>query len=308
MRAKGKRSLSKGGGKREMKLRNGLVAFVDMLGFSNRVESIRRRSDEEDLSALERDVEFVQSAFQHRPQEQYIRESQRLSGKKVLAFSDCVVISFPFTSSLTKSAGIFDALGSELHTLALAQAQCVSKSIFLRGGIDLGLWYRNADTLISPAMVRAYRLEHEASVPVIAVTDKLADFLYNHEERGFYSKDADPLRKLLTRNPSIPGNSNFYYLDYLPLWLDALDTVIAPQDAERYESSDVGTRDKMRTLAWESACRSTAKLHRDHVRSAYRSSPDEVVRAKYRWLIDYHNSRVSAFFHSEAAQFLISDL
>src|SRR5258705_7170100 len=143
-------------------LKNGLFAFIALLGFSNRVEAI---TTEEQLRVSDDDVVYVQNEFEHKSSDKFIQEEHKIVGKSVLAFSDCLVISVPLRSQMADFQGTFDLLMSELNSYAWALGTCVLRGIFLRGGVDLGFWYRRKDTLISPAMVLAYRLEHTALVP-----------------------------------------------------------------------------------------------------------------------------------------------
>jgi hypothetical protein len=94
-------------------LNNGLFAFVDLLGFSARVESIHT---EKDLRALDDDVVFVQERFEHKSSEEYVRKSHKIAGKNILAFSDCLVLSVPLRSKLTALQGTFDVLMSATHS------------------------------------------------------------------------------------------------------------------------------------------------------------------------------------------------
>lgn len=55
-------------------LKNGLFAFIDLLGFSDRVQRIET---EEDLRKLDDDVVFVQGEFEHKSSDYFVRESQK---------------------------------------------------------------------------------------------------------------------------------------------------------------------------------------------------------------------------------------
>jgi hypothetical protein len=178
-------------------LSQGLVAFVDLLGFSSRVTTLRTTAD---IEGLERDLSLVQRWFEHRPTDELTRQSKRYSRKTVLAFSDCVVISVSLRSSLISMQGDYDVLMNELVTFALAQGSCTVNSIFIRGGVDLGVWYRNKDTLISPAMVGAYSLERAVSVPVIAISDGLLSHLSEHPHRAHYHESADPFERIFRQH------------------------------------------------------------------------------------------------------------
>src|SRR4029077_6899322 len=127
-------------------------------------------STEEELRALDDAVAFVQAEFGHKTRDESTRDANKVMHKTALAFSDCLVISVPVSSPLADHQGSFDLLMDELNSFGLAQGACVLRGTFLRGGVDLGLWYGRQDSLISPAMIHAYRLEHDACVPMIAIT------------------------------------------------------------------------------------------------------------------------------------------
>jgi hypothetical protein len=155
------------------------------------------------LCALHDEVVFVHDQFEHKTADASIRESHKVVGKSVLAFSDCVVVSVSLRSDLTALQGTCVVLMSEFTSFALAQGACVLRGIFLRGGVDLGFWFRRKGTLISPAMVNAYRLERDACIPMIAVTPDLRKYLANHANRCFYNSDFDPIPKTLAGRSSM---------------------------------------------------------------------------------------------------------
>ena len=285
-------------------LNNGLFAFVDLLGFSNRVEAI---TTEEQLRALDEEVVYVQNEFEHKSADRYIREEHKIVGKSVLAFSDCLVISVPLRSKVAASEGTFDLLMSELTSFAWAQGACVLRGIFLRGGVDLGFWYRRKDTLISPALVRAYQLEHAACVPMIAVTPELRTYLSDHPHRNFYSEDSDPVPRTLVQYSNLPNGQTQWYINYLRICLQTVEPTIVGDDRKRYQAESADGKDRMRTEAWQNACRSWARRHGEVILRALASAGnDERVSAKYAWLVGYHNEEITRFFREEAEPLLVS--
>lgn len=52
---------------------------------------------------------------------------------------------------------------SELDGMALAQGQCVASGLFLRGGVDIGWWYRKSAVFASESLVRAYKAESRSA-------------------------------------------------------------------------------------------------------------------------------------------------
>ena len=278
-------------------LKNGLFAFIDLLGFSARVESLET---EEDLLTLDADVVFVQNQFELKSQDKFTQQSNRIKGKSVLAFSDCVVVSVPQNSGLTEFQGTFDVLMSELDDFALSQGECVLKGIFLRGGVDFGFWYRRKDSLISPALVRAYNLEHDACVPMIAVTPTLRLYLSKHQHRQFYSKDMDPFNNVLKKYSKLPNGKTQWFINYLRLCLEAIHPSLTGEEAEKYRAETPDVQDRLRTEAWQKACSNWAKQHGEAILKAHAEVEGSPVACKYEWLAKYHNAEVKRFFGKEA--------
>lgn len=290
---------------RKQNLKVGLVAFIDLLGFSARVEQMKTTDDLEQLSD---NVARVQRWFDYKPKDELIKETQTLISKTVLAFSDCIVVSVPIRSRLADQEGDFDVIMGELANFALSQGRCAVNGIFLRAGADFGIWYRNRDTLISPAMVKAYELERQASVPMIAVTNDLYEHLSEHLHRGYYHKSADPIPRVLRRYQDLPNGTAQWFIDYVPICLEAVDGAITGDDLAAYRSADPETRDKMRSEAFWRDCREWALCHAEAIRAAYAAAMDDHVRAKYLWLAKYHDDAVSRFYNNPPSEVLIGDL
>jgi hypothetical protein len=200
--------------------------------------------------------------------------------------------------------GNFDTEMSELESFAWAQGSCVVNNIFIRGGIDFGVFYRRKDTLISPAMVSAYALEKAAIAPMIAISEAFYRRLADHPDRRAYSPELDPIPRVFRRFDNLPGGSSQIFLDYLPLCLGQLDGAIPADQAAKYRA-DPGARDQIRADAFLQSCLEWAGYHRDAIRTASAAAREEGVRQKYQWLAQYHNDAVRRFFRrAPAALFL----
>jgi hypothetical protein len=114
------------------KISHSMVAFVDLLGFSERVKGLETLDDLADVQAK---VRNVQAWFGRNPKDKFEREEANVLSKSVLAFSDCVVIAVSSHSELAKMQGGFDIFMGELSSFAYAQATCVVNGIFIRGGV-----------------------------------------------------------------------------------------------------------------------------------------------------------------------------
>jgi hypothetical protein len=143
----------------------GITAFLDVLGFGDRVLKADKIAD---IDAIAKDIRKIQTEFEFKPKDKFIKKAHSYYKKTVLAFSDSVIVNVSLQSQMTMIQGTFDPLMSELVDMALAQSQCVNSGLFLRGGVDIGWWYRRGSTLISKSLVGAYKWEKRANVPMIA--------------------------------------------------------------------------------------------------------------------------------------------
>lgn len=266
-----------------------VVAFIDVLGYSSRVLAIKTPAQ---FLALRRDVRLVQRFFEHRPSDQNTQESHRIISKKVLAFSDCLVISVALRSSISKIQGTLDPILSHLSSLALAQAECVGRGIFLRGGLDIGIWYKERDLLISQALVGAYELERRTNVPVIAVSDKLRQYLENHPHLRHYAES--PLPGLLGTRSHPTTNAPLHFVDYLPLTFNEVDGRLRPNERQAYrQTQDPFMKERIRVQALQRDERRWLNDHRRRIRQeARKHSSEQKILEKYVWLAQYHDDFV----------------
>jgi len=181
----------------------GIVAFLDILGFGDKVV---KAVEDDAFEVVVEKICKVQHEFEIESDDQWVREIHTSMKKTVLAFSDSVVMHVPIRSQMAELTGEFDLIMSEMESLAWAQWNCVIDGLFLRGGVDLGWWYQRGATLVSQGLVRAYKAENGANVPVIALTDDLYQFLAAHQDCGQSTTDGDPLR--IFRELRIPGQAD----------------------------------------------------------------------------------------------------
>jgi hypothetical protein len=281
-----------------------MVAFIDLLGYSARVSTI---ASEDDLRAIEADVRKVQQWFDHRTADRDVREIQKLQAKQILAFSDCLVVAVPSFSELAGSEGDFDVQLSEIVSLAYAQGMCALNGIFVRGGVDYGLWHKRRDTIISPAMVEAYNLERCAIVPMIAIGEDLLKHFQDHPHRDFYHTESDPVSRYF-RKFRLPDGREQWMLDYLDLTLGEIDGHLMPAELAQYREEDTAGRERLRDAAWQRAVTMTIELHKERIASAHAQATTEKVRVKYEWLATYHDDVVSRIVPHPPENLLIGHL
>ena len=272
----------------------GITAFLDILGFGDRVINV---SSMKDIDAIAKKVRMIQSKFDHKPKDKLTKNVQISYKKTVLAFSDSVIVNVPFQSEMTTISGTFDPIIAELSVMACAQARCVTSEVFLRGGIDYGWWYRRGETLASQSMLGAYKMEGCANIPVIALTEKLYQFLCNHKDRQNYNTTCDPVKGLLRQydKPCSEGRSSFWYLDYITLFADSIDWITSNEQYQTYRSSTSEEKQKIRNDGYTQNLTSWFNSHANSIKNSYNNAKTESVRNKYRWLAEYHNEIAKKF-------------
>lgn len=282
------------------KLSTGLTAFIDILGFGAQVTSA---TSPHDLEEILEGIGQIRKAFEHDPEDASDRAVHAVYGKSVLAFSDCVIVNVPLASRMTEIEGAFDTLIGELNSMAIAQATCIRHALFMRGGVDLNWWYQDGSTLVSKSLVNAYALEGEASVPVIAVTNQLYEFLANHSGRAAYSNEYDPLPTMIREYSGVVAGRavNIRHLDYLSIYAREIDWTPTPAnqkalrllpDEERDQQMEAWRLENLRFWFANHARAIELAISQDHPLS---------VRAKYEWLADYHNEVAPRFTDEDPA-------
>lgn len=265
------------------KISVGITAFIDILGFGDRVV---KADSFQDIESVEESVQIVRNAFDYAAKDPLMLESQKTSGIAILAFSDSVIVNVPLQSESTKYGGTFDPIMSEIHGFAYAQGICVQKSLFIRGGVDIGWWYQNGSILISQSLTQAYRAEGKAKYPVIALTDDLVKYFSEHNDRNFYSKRFDPLSTSL-RKLSL-DSKEIYFIDYLTICLDSLNGVLSPKQRERYLASPDEKKQSIIDDAYRTSIEGWLISHARNIKAAHAiATPKD--KEKYEWLAEYHD-------------------
>lgn len=275
--------------KKKPSIRDCLVAFVDILGMKDRVLKIRTKTD---LLSVYDEIQFVQDEFGKRIKDADIRKYKKIAGKKVLAFSDCLVISVDFKSPLVEDMGTFDSLLSEIASIGLAQAICIcDKKIFLRGGIDIGVWVFKEDILISPPLIRAYMLEsEETKYPVISVSKDAYTFFRKHPHKKFYADQQAPLRVFRKGNRN---GKHFYFIDYLHIGFHSAANWHSQEDLIRYkEEKDNEKKMQIMDESYRKTEKSFLAAHKKAILHGLKSSRTNKIKKKYIWLRKYHNEFV----------------
>lgn len=144
-----------------------VVAFLDVLGFSNFVESDAKSLHPAHLDQLLNCIKQVKAA------------SKDLD---VRAFSDSIVISASLTSK---------NVATLLHNVANLQRIFIRSGVLVRGAIAFGKHFADENLIYSEALISAYVEERDdARFPRILVNKNLLDWFMNNAETDSVLKSA----------------------------------------------------------------------------------------------------------------------
>lgn len=272
-----------------------MVGFFDVLGFSNRVENVKTEAE---LVEIAETIESIRKRFAFSSKDKHVKQLHRILGKRVLAFSDCVVTSVSTATNFVRQEGLYDTFGSEIVDMAYSQIQCVWDGYFLRGGVDIGYWYYDKGVLVSPAMITAYKEERDrATYPVISLSERLYKLLKNDPGRRVYSKDADPFADEYASFKYPRTQKRVHFINYLRLGAKAVDWQYDRATYEAYMAAPARGSDEREKIMEDGYLRSLVRFFQNHralVEKAHSMAPAE-VKYKYRFLADYHNKELRFF-------------
>lgn len=148
------------------KMKNSVVCFIDILGFSKMIEKSSIEQQENKL--LKKISKIINDNIQ------YIKPTNKDLGT-IKIFTDNIVIGLP----------IFDDGESELGQIFMSfanyQLSLALEGLFVRGGVSVGNYY--ADDIISfgPALLEAHNIENNISkTPRILLSKKASEMVSEH--------------------------------------------------------------------------------------------------------------------------------
>lgn len=175
-----------------------IVAYVDILGFSNLIK--RSTNNNEILNK----IYLALSHFQEE-REKNEKDNERF-GDRICEYStqsDCIVISYKFYQ---KSGAFFNVL-TDIYFLI---SEISSLGFLVRGGITIGKLFHDKQNVFGPALVEAVELEEKcAHYPRVIIKNE--DFNKGIKE-GFLFSPEDEREYILKRlKLDIDG---FWYVDF----------------------------------------------------------------------------------------------
>jgi hypothetical protein len=137
----------------------GLVAFLDILGFSKEIET---NWDTIENNPLEKILDLKENLPLHTNFETDPKFSESKTHRQYLCrvqtISDSIVVSFGFDEPL-KMGDILLGMSVFLGTITAIWRNCLAAGFTLRGAADFGSIYWNEKEIIGPSFITAYNLE-----------------------------------------------------------------------------------------------------------------------------------------------------
>jgi hypothetical protein len=248
VRAHGRELYRDGSG--NLALRDSIAAFIDELGFSQRV---MRLTDDElcDDIVLYDDVRLRLSNPAHISDD----------ALRVVYFSDNVGIGMPLTD-LYRSNDLSTVLG----VVAQYQLNLALKGRFVRGGITRGMLYADHSFITGEALVRAVMLEKDKAIFPRVLLDEQCAELAMRDFEGSSQEPGGPLFffRLADANNLLLRQAEHVFVSYLGVML-----------LDEYEDAPIDL---------------LLRTHRDQIKKALAApGQDARIAAKFKWAADYHD-------------------
>lgn len=163
-----------------------LVAFIDILGFSQIISS--------DFS---NDIDYIK--FFNKNLSHVVKILKEEYGKvfSIKMFSDCICLSCEPDP---------EKLEYILSELSFIQLYFSTDNIFIRGGFAKGKHFENENLIYSKGLIRAYELEKTSIYPRILISDDVVELI---KKEGINQRN-DGKFDFLMKSPD-----GLYFLDYL---------------------------------------------------------------------------------------------
>lgn len=281
-----------------------LVAFVDILGFGNKVLAVRTNDE---LLKIHKTVRLVHDTFGKILKDQHEVYERDVSMRKIISLSDSLIIASALNSPISKIMGTYDNWCDEVHNIGMNQAICAANGIFLRGGLSKGQFYFSDDILLSQAQVNAYKIESKtAKYPVICLDESAYKFFISHRDNLNYDDEINPTKRLFMEY-SPEDSERRFCIDYIRIGIGAAYDEFTWTDKEEWHESPPELRDIVRENI---AVRNSKKFimhHKMALENELRVNVDNQepsVLEKYTWLRNYHNEAVKECFPNDS-DFLI---
>jgi len=166
-------------------MENRITAFIDILGFSQAVETLPEKKL---LNIVSSFYLYEQSASESRKMnDEFALEI--IAPKQATFFSDCLVISVQPKH-----------VGTLITSISQLTGAFMRHGFFLRGGVCLGQLLHSDNVVLGPALIGAYKIESKESVyPRVVVNEEVYDLCLKYCSKPVSERDycnLSPLEKL----------------------------------------------------------------------------------------------------------------
>lgn len=143
-----------------IELKEYIVAFIDLLGFSAMVQH--------DCERPNQDHRYIEALYAIHLKTKKLKKT--ISGLEITQFSDSVVLAIPYSQA--NYITVVDVISNYQYEL-------LDSGILCRGGVSYGKHFSTEDFLFSNGMIDAYKIESTiASTPRVIISKELIDLVY----------------------------------------------------------------------------------------------------------------------------------
>jgi len=189
-----------------------VLAYFDILGFSDRINNTIKNNTEKETKTKE-----INNLFDDvlKIKEKYRLDDNHFSSKVVSYFSDSIAISY----LKNEEAGIFHILVNILSSsLAILQ-----KGLLIRGAITCGKLYHTEEKLFGPAMITAVGMEEKLAIyPRIIFDNEIINIAEKYPaEYPSKNKQSKTIKNMILKD-----FDGLYYLNYF----DTINFIVGPNN------------------------------------------------------------------------------
>lgn len=216
-----------------------IVAFIDILGFSNIIQEYDSDKTSNILNDLHETLELaVKISIENMLDSKAKTDLQEFLEYRM--FSDCICISLPYIEFGNDFHIQFHSIATVVKSYQLAMMQ---KGFFVRGGISIGSFFADKNMIFSGGLVSAYKLEQKIGHPIIAIDKKVLERLdknFSENSKNLFLENTliypDNESDKIFLNPYDLLDNSSNYFDYLQ---STMDDLIKENEKDSDEFSDL---------------------------------------------------------------------
>ncbi|MCC2626088.1 MAG: hypothetical protein K0R14_1961 [Burkholderiales bacterium] len=179
-------------------MKNHIVAFIDLLGFSTAV--CRAKSDYENNNLLELLKAYTKLNNHGTFNEIFPAKDGNVNYQIAPAFtavSDSIIISYSISTGNENIDNPHFHLNQLMRLISWIAAQALKKGFLIRGGISKGEMYHKNEIFFGKAYIEAYNLESKcANYPRVLISNKMIEYNSKNNDRPLFIEDTDGMYRL----------------------------------------------------------------------------------------------------------------